>query len=150
MIEIVRLREEHVEQLETFFEAINNLSYVDDFSPHPFDSSNAERICKYHGRDKYCAILLNGETIIGYGLLRGWDEGYEVPAIGLCILETYHGKGLGKLLLDFLETASRLEGASEVMLKVKKNNVAASSLYQKQGFDLKEYNDLFLIGRKRL
>ena len=88
--------------------------------------------------------------MIGYGLLRGWDEGYEVPAIGLCVLKKYHGKGLGKLLLAFLETDSRVEGASEVMLKVKKNNAAAISLYKKQGFDLKEYNDLFLIGRKRL
>ena len=150
MIEIVRLREEHVEQLKEFFEAINSPSYTNDFSPHPFDSPNAERVCGYRGKDKYFAILLNGDVVIGYGLLRGWDEGYAAPAIGLCVLKEYHGKGLGKLLLNFLETVSRVEGASEVMLKVKKTNTAAISLYQKQGFELKEYNDLFLIGRKRL
>lgn len=150
MIEIVRLREEHIEQLKKFFEAINSPSYIDDFSPHPFDSSNAERVCKYHGKDKYCAILLNGEVIIGYGLLRGWDEGYEVPALGLCVLKEYHGKGLGKLLINFLETVSRLEGALNVMLKVKKKNEIAKNLYLRQGFDLKEYNDDFFIGHKQL
>lgn len=150
MLEIVRLREEHVEQLKKFFEAINSPPYIDDFSPHPFDSSNAERICKYQGKDKYCAILLNGEAVIGYGLLRGWDEGYEVPALGLCVLKEYHGKGLGKLLINFLETVSRMEGALNVMLKVKKNNEIAKKLYLSQGFDLKEYNDDFFIGHKKL
>lgn len=150
MIEIVRLRPAHFEPLERFFRAINDASYIENFSPHPFDSTNAARVCNYNGRDKYFAILLNGETVVGYGMLRGWDEGYEVPAIGLCVLKEYQGKGLGKLFMNFLETASRMEGASKVMLKVKKNNTAAKMLYLKHGFDFKEYDDAFLIGHKNL
>lgn len=150
MIEIVRLREKHVKQLEFFFNDINCALYKDNFSPHPFDLSNAERVCRYYGKDKYYAILLNGETVIGYGLLRGWDEGYDVPSIGLCVLQEYQAKGLGRLLLNFLETVSRMEGASKVMLKVKKKNEVARKLYLSQGYDLKEHNEEYYIGYKQL
>lgn len=150
MIEIVRLRPEHMEYLIRFFEAINEPEYIKDFSPHPFNEENAIGVCNYQGQDLYFSVLLNGGEIIGYGILRGWDEGYEIPSIGLCILKKYQGSGLGRLLLNFLETASKLKGCSKVMLKVKRDNEIAKRLYESQRYVFKEYNEEFLIGYKQL
>ncbi len=150
MIEIVRLRPEHQNSLTGFFEKIILPEYTKDFSPHPFNAENAKRVCDYQGRDLYYSILLDGKDIIGYGMLRGWDEGYDIPSMGLCILKTYQGKGLGRLLLNFLEVVSRLEGANKVMLKVKKGNEIAIRLYESQEYVFEKFNEDFLIGFKNI
>lgn len=147
-VEIIKLSQEHVGQLIRFFDEINSPEYTKDFSPHPFDSDYAGFICGYQGRDLYYALLLDGREIIGYFMLRGWDEGYEIPSIGLCILKKYRGFGLGKVIMDFLETVSNLNGCPGVMLKVNKDNHAARRLYETRGFVFKEYNEEFLIGYK--
>ncbi len=150
IIEIVTLRPVHQKSLTGFFEKINLPEYTKDFLPHPFNAENAKRICEYQGKDMYYSILLDGEDIIGYCMLRGWDEGYEIPSVGLCVLKEYQRKGLGRLLLNFLEVVSKSEGASEVMLKVKKDNEIAKRLYKSQKYVFKEYNEEFLIGYKGL
>lgn len=149
IVEIFKLKPHHLKRLTDFFKSINTPEYIRDFSPHPFDEESARCICNYKGRDMYYAIVLDDE-IAGYGMLRGWDEGYEIPAIGLCISKKYHRSGLGKLLLGFLETAAGLNGCSKVMLKVKKDNEAARNLYDRNGYVFKEYNQDFLIGYKDL
>ncbi len=149
-IEIVKLKPECLERLINFFEEINSTKYTDDFSPHPFNAQYAKLICNYQGRDLYYSILLDGEKMIGYGMLRGWDEGYEIPSIGLCILKKHQGVRLGKLLVNFLETVSRLKGCSKVMLKVKKNNTIAKRLYESQKYVFIEHNEEFLIGFKSI
>ncbi len=148
MIEIVRLRPEHMEYLIRFFEAINEPEYIKDFSPHPFNEENAMRVCNYQGQDLFYSVLLGEKKIIGYGMLRGWDEGYEIASIGLCILKKYQGIGLGRLLLSFLETVSRVRGCLRVMLKVKKGNKKAKRLYETQGYIFKEHDEELLIGYK--
>jgi len=150
MIEIERLRPEHLDRLKVFFEAINNPAYVENFSPHPFDDENANRVCNYNGQDLYYSVLLDRSEIIAYGILRGWDEGFEIPSIGLCVLQGYQGRGLGELLMNLLETVSRLRSCQKVMLKVKKNNTAAISLYEKRKYVFSEYNKDFLVGYKNL
>ena len=150
MIEIVRIKPKNLEVLAGFFNEVNIPEYTRDFSPHPFNAGNAARVCNYTGRDLYYAVLIDGRKMIGYGMLRGWDEGYEIPSVGLCVLKKYHGIGLGKLLLNFLETVAGLSGCSKVMLKVKKNNKVARKLYDSQKYVFKEYNQDFIIGHKDL
>ncbi len=150
MIEIEKIGPAHLERLNVFFKAIDAPEYRKDFAPHPFSAEEAGRICDHKGRDLYFAVIMDGKEMIGYGILRGWDEGYEVPSIGLCVLKEFQGFGVGRLLLDFLETVSRLEGSSKTMLKVKKDNLAAKSLYESRRYVFKEYNEEFLIGYKEL
>lgn len=149
-IEIVKLAHEHDELLAGFFSKIDTHRYVDDFSPHPFDRDNAVRVCSYKGDDLYFGLLRNRVEMIGYFMLRGWDEGYEIPAIGLCVLDAYQGIGLGRLIMNHLEAHAQLNGASKVMLKVTKQNKTAINLYESQGFDFTEHDDKYLIGYKAL
>ena len=48
------------------------------FHPHPMTDEEAKRLCGYRGRDLYYAACM-GTAVLAYGLLRGWDEGYEIP-----------------------------------------------------------------------
>lgn len=148
LIEIIRLRPEHGDMLVRFFEEINTPQYTEKFSPHPFNHEHADLICDYRGRDLYYSVLLNGERIIGYCMLRGWDDGYEIPSLGLCMLKEYEGFGVGRAMMNFLEAVSRIRGCSQVMLKVRKDNAAARNLYSSQGYVFNEHNGDFFIGFK--
>ena len=150
MIDIVKLHPGHIKPLRSFFNAIDNPDYIRYFSPHPFNEENSVRVCSHAGQDLYYAVLLDGEKIIGYGMLRGWDEGYDIPAIGLCILEEYQNIGLGALLLLFLETLARARNCLKVMLKVNKDNEKARKLYETRGYIFKDHDEEFLIGYKDL
>jgi ribosomal protein S18 acetylase RimI-like enzyme len=90
--------------------------------------------------------------MVGYGMLRGWDEGYEVPAFGVCVRPGERGRGVGRALLSFALDLARDKGAPEVMLKVHDGNSAARSLYEGFGFTFCERtpDGLQLLGRLRL
>ena len=99
MLEIIHLNATHSKLLAKFFEEIDTKDYKNDFSPHPFTSKQAEYICNYAGMDLYYAVVLEKQRIVGYGMLRGWEEGYEVPSLGICILREHQASYMGKLLL---------------------------------------------------
>ncbi len=131
-LEICRLRPEMEPLLAHFFD---ELARVDKqyFHPHPFDAATAKRIAHYAGRDLYYAAIC-GEQIVGYGMLRGWDEGYDVPSLGLAVHPQSRGMGIGKLLMHFLHAAARCRGATQVRLKVHRENEVALAMYQRLGY----------------
>jgi ribosomal protein S18 acetylase RimI-like enzyme len=139
-IEIIQLRSEHLERLVIFFDLINLPEYKINFTPHSFDKKNADIICNYIGKDKYFAVLLDKEQIIAYFMLRGWDEGYTIPSLGLCILKEYQHLGLGKTIINFLEVLAKINGCSKIMLKVKKTNIIAKKLYARQGYVFSDFD----------
>lgn len=126
------------EALAAFFDAVGADATVSEFfHPHPFTREQAEWICTRDltVRDLYF-VATEGAAgqIAGYAMLRGWDEGYEIPAFGVCVRPDRQGRGLGKLLLEHALEAARAAGASTVMLKVHRDNARARSLYETAGF----------------
>jgi ribosomal protein S18 acetylase RimI-like enzyme len=67
-------------------------------------------------------------------MLRGWDEGFEVPSLGIATRSSVRGTGLGGLLVQFLHAAACRRGANRVILKVYKDNIPARRLYEKLGY----------------
>ncbi len=63
------------------------------FHPHPLTAVEAARPCAYDGRDLYYAAV-TGDAVVAYGLLRGWDEGYAVPSLGIAVHPAARGLGL--------------------------------------------------------
>ena len=149
-LQITPLSPELERQLLKFFEEIDRDEYKLDFHPHPFSAEYAKKISGHTGRDLYFAVLKDSADMVGYGMLRGWDEGYEIPSIGLCILKQFQGMGIGNLLLNFLEAVARFNECKKVMLKVRKGNNVARTLYERREYALTAYNDEFLIGIKNL
>jgi len=78
---------------------------------------------------------VDGNVVLAYGILRGWDEGYAIPSLGIAVHPDARGTALGELLMHFLHGAARQRGARRVRLKVYSDNLAARSLYAKLGYN---------------
>ena len=132
-MEIVRLNPGLREPFAAFLREMSLSGDERFFHPHPLDSAAAERICEYEGEDLYYVAKV-GERIVGYGLLRGWDEGYEVPSLGICVGHDARSEGMGELLMRFLHSAARARGAKFVRLRVHPLNLPAKRLYERLGY----------------
>lgn len=135
--------------LADFFAAIRE-SGEKLFHPHPFTEECAEALAHYSGKNLYY-LLIEDKTVLAYGMLRGWDEGYEIPSLGIAVYPDARGGKLGELMMHFLHGAARRKGARQVRLKVYGENLAARNLYTKLGykFDAEEQAGQ-LVGRLEL
>jgi ribosomal protein S18 acetylase RimI-like enzyme len=80
-------------------------------------------------------------------MLRGWDEGYEVPSLGIALHPHAQGQGLAHLFMDFLHVAARRRGAKKIRLRVYRDNKSAITLYRSLGYELTEDRDWrYLLG----
>lgn len=104
------------------------------FHPHGFTQDEAYRIANHTGQDIYSALFVNG-IIKAYGMLRGWDEGYETPCLGICVDPSAARQGFGRMMMDHLHAMAKNRGARSVMLKVYKDNIAAINLYLHLGYE---------------
>lgn len=105
------------------------------FHPHPLDAQTARRIALRDGIDgDIYFVAAEGSQIVGYGMLRGWDEGYEIPSLGVCVARDARGAGVGASLLSWAIDRAVERGATQVMLKVSRDNAPARHLYEKRGF----------------
>jgi [ribosomal protein S18]-alanine N-acetyltransferase len=139
VLEIHILNERWQVPLGEFFEALDASGDGRWFHPHPLTSEEARRRACYSGRDLYY-VLVDHRQILGYGMLRGWDEGYEIPSLGIALHPDVRGRGLGRVLMHFLHAVARHQGARKVRLKVCSDNQPAVALYRSLGytFELQE------------
>jgi len=133
-----------VEKLAQFFDilVINN----DDlhFLPHPLTNEMARKIGIYEGDDLYFLQIMDNE-IAGYAMLRGWDEGYAIPSLGIAIHPAFRNQGLGREFMRFLHNQVRIKGENKVRLKVYANNAGAKRLYESLGYSfITEENGQFI------
>ena len=135
MSEIVRLGFEHRQALSEFFSKIDRPEITVNFKPHDLTPGRAEELCRYRGADEYRVAVEDGR-ILAYGMLRGWDEGYETPSLGLCVRPGDDRRGVGSAMMEHLIAAAKARGSSRVILKVKRANAAAVAFYRRFGFEL--------------
>jgi len=105
------------------------------FHPHPLTREFAVELCgKLPAiKDRYFALFV-GDRVAGYAMLRGWDEGYQVPSFGICVHPALQNAGVGHLLTTFGIEESKRAGAEKMRLTVYKRNERAAHLYAKYGF----------------
>lgn len=115
------------------------------FRSHGFDDAELDRLVNYTGLDLYY-VMVAGSAVLGYGLLRGWDEGYAVPSLGIAIHPSCRRGGLGIALMHFLHAAARRRGASKVRLRVRQDNAAAKSLYERMGYSFASTEGEYAVG----
>ena len=135
-----------IEQLKIFFSEIESDPQATFFHPHPFNGLEAEKICLNKGRDLYFA-LYSDEKICGYGMLRGWDEGYSIPSLGVYISKCMRKSGAAKYLMHHMHQNAMLKGSNKIRLTVYVENIAAIKLYQKVGYRFKTIeNEQKMVG----
>ena len=132
--------------LAAFFKSIKTAGDEKYFHPHPLNDVEAKKRTHYVGKDLYYVLWDDDDKILGYGMLRGWDDGYEIPSLGIIIHPSMRGFGLGKLFVSFLHVVARRRGANKVRLKVYPENTSAISLYNKLGYIFQMENDGEFIG----
>lgn len=131
------------------FAIIRNDPSAKNFHPHPFDDQVAREICHYRGQDLYCVGLADGKAV-AYGMLRGWDEGYERPSLGIYIAPERRGSGIASLFMAKLHELARSKGAMQIRIKVYLNNVEARQLYENFGYTFTAQEGGQLIGHLNL
>ena len=138
-----------IETLTSFFEMIKKKGEDQYFHPHAFNKKKAEQLGYYKGNDLYF-LQTSKYEICGYGMLRGWDEGYSVPSLGIIIHPDYRGKGLGKKFMTFLHNQAKQKGAKQIALKAYPGNKSAIALYKKMGYIFKKKKEGQLPGYLKL
>lgn len=103
------------------------------FQPHPMTAPEAERIAKLRGRDTYLIGRANGVGV-AYGMLRGLDEGFAIPSLGLGIRRDWEHRGYGRAMMTALHDAARKTGVAQVRLRVHPDNSRAATLYRSVGY----------------
>jgi ribosomal protein S18 acetylase RimI-like enzyme len=103
------------------------------FRPHDLDAAGARAVAAHVGRDVYLIGFVD-RVPVAYGMLRGWDEGYEVPSLGIAVRDGYRDQGLGRRMMDALHRVVRDRGCDRVRLRVASGNTRARHLYASMGY----------------
>ncbi len=107
--------------------------YARFFSPFEFSLDTVANVLSNQGDDVFIGLYWE-DRIIGFFLLRGWNDGYEVPTFGIIIDKKYRGYELEMLSLDTAKIICRLRGAERLMLKMHPDNISAKGVMRKIGF----------------
>lgn len=129
----VALDSQHARSLAGLFARLQQTDAEKFFHPHPLTADEADARSNYSGRDFHC-VMLHENVVVGYGMLRGWDEGYAIPSLGIALDPSIRGRGYSRLLMNFLHDAAKTRGATRVRLKVDSRNRAAIELYRSLGY----------------
>jgi len=121
--------------------------YLKHFTAFELSDKSLTTILTKAIKDKYIGMFF-GDEIVGFYMLRGFDEGFEIPSYGVIILSKFSNKGLSKLTLYHAFTLCHLNNIKKLMLKVRPENKHAKNLYEslgfeKTGFDSKNGNFIY-------
>lgn len=84
-------------------------------------------------RRDYVVVTREGELAAYAGLDHG---GHVADLMTITVAPRHRGAGLGRELLDELETRAASGGAEALMLEVRADNTPARALYERRGYDV--------------
>ena len=94
-----------------------------------------------HGHFDVFLCMTDGETVIGTVAVRRMND-KDCELKSLYLLEKYHGRGLGRKLLETAVKASKDSGYERMYLDSLSTSKRALKLYRTAGFkDTEKYND---------
>ncbi|HWY52685.1 MAG TPA: GNAT family N-acetyltransferase [Chthoniobacterales bacterium] len=114
-------------------------TYTRFFHPFPFDEKSITQVLERAGEDQFFGLFVtqgNRNELVGFSMLRGFNEGYTIPMYGVFVSEKHAGLGLARCSLQHAETFCRLNKIPELKLKVHPNNARAKALYEACGFEI--------------
>ena len=132
-IECVLLRPGREQALARFFADLATAGDDVFFHPHAGDIDALHTIAERAGNDLY-VVFVEGDEVRAYGLLRGWDEGFAIPSLGIAVHPDARGAGLGRLVMEYLEAMARRRGSPAIRLRVHKDNTRAIAMYERRGY----------------
>jgi len=121
------------DRLGALFTALRDAGDERRFHPHPLTPEQAGAIAEAERAD-YFALTADGQDAVAYGMLRGWDEGFEVPSLGIAVHPGRRGEGLAGAMMEHLHSVAASRGAPRIRLKVYPDNERAIELYASLGY----------------
>jgi ribosomal-protein-alanine N-acetyltransferase len=104
------------------------------FHPHGLERGDAEALCVYAGEDEYRVFAEHGRVLV-YGILRGWEEGYDVPSIGVAVRREVRGRGLASQMMESMHDVAFERGAAKVRARVHSENKASRRMCETLGYE---------------
>jgi GNAT superfamily N-acetyltransferase len=123
----------HTRLLCQLFEDNARTSVADTFDPFPLSAEHATRIAREARKDLYYIAVACGRPV-AMAMLRGFDEGYEIPSFGIFVDRQHHGQGIGRLLTERTIAEAQRIGCEAVRLSVYADNPMAVRMYRSLGF----------------
>ena len=121
--------------LAALFSALVAAADEQRFHPHPLTAAYAAYITsEYAGADRYF-VATSRSVVVGYGMLRGWDEGFAIPSLGIAVHPAWRGRGVARTLMTALHHDAQRLGAPSIRLRVHPDNATAISLYRNLGYE---------------
>jgi ribosomal protein S18 acetylase RimI-like enzyme len=138
---------QHADALRELFARNSIPAVTETFDPFPLSEAQARRIACEPRQDRYY-LALRGRDLLGMSMLRGFDEGYEVPSFGIFVDHASQAQGVGRRLTAWTIERARLQGCSAVRLSVYADNPAAHGIYDSLGFREQERELVERAGRQ--
>lgn len=132
MIEIRELHRKQAGDLAWLFTQ-QAPDYLRWFQPFEFDVETLDRVLDAARTDVFLGLYVLRE-LVGLVMLRGFDEGYPVPALGIMVDFSYTGTGLSDAGVEAAKAVARLRNCERIMLKVHPENAPAQKLFRRHGF----------------
>ncbi len=146
--EIRTLTEADFEAVARLAHAIWNAHYITIISQEQIDYMlsgrfTAAKLRSYLGaRDRWFDVLEVDHALVGYCSYARIDEraasSAEMKLEQLYLLPDLHGRGLGALMLEHVETRTRELGCRSLLLTVNKHNAKAIRVYRRAGYEIRE------------
>lgn len=137
-----------VAKLGEFFERNNRDEVTRFFHPFPMTSSTAAVLLQTGRRDLFFGMEV-GDSLVAFSMLRGWDDGFDIPSFGIVVDFYQQRRGLGRRLTEWTLRWADQIGCAMVRLTSYLENQTACRLYTSLGF--KEVSrDLDINGFVRL
>ena len=103
------------------------------FTPHPYDDATlAKLLARAEAGEDLLLGVFDGQRLVGYFFL--WRYRQAVPLLGIALLDEYHGRGLGRQMMEILIRHAKDADRDGVELTTMLDNDRAFALYQKVGF----------------
>ena len=135
-IQFFPLKPKHSQELSDAFLACDR-DYCRFFTPFAVDNNSLYQRLADCKQDRYWGIR-SGDDLVGFFMLRGFDEGYSVPSFGVFVTQKFANKGFAKLALHFCLSWCISNQLPSLMLKVHPDNKFARGMYTRAGFQHRE------------
>jgi sugar phosphate isomerase/epimerase/GNAT superfamily N-acetyltransferase len=128
-----RLREADIEKLGIFFARNNRPEVTRFFKPFPLNENTALELLKPQRKDLFFVMEENGR-FLAFSMLRGQDDGYDIPSFGIFVDWEHQWCGAGKRLSEWTFRWADQMGETKIRLSVYEQNISARTLYERLGF----------------
>ena len=145
-LRIEKLSSDNHSQFIDFFKCSDTEDTRRNFHPFEFSEEALEKKFSAINKDLFFGVFAENNKMIGFGMLRGWDEGYTTPSLGIAMHPNFRNQGLGRDFMEFLHNQAKAKGATKVRLKVYLGNTGARNFYESLEYSFTDEENSQLIG----